>query len=119
MSQQLTPMQSLQEKMQEHIRQKFAEIVPEEVWKGLTDKVISEYTEKELPKLINAEMELLCRVKIKQVFQSDGFKDKWDNDLGMSVTSESLSQVIEKSAPKIMVGIVGQMMQNFVNNNRY
>lgn len=117
MSQAMTPMQSLQEKMQQHIRDKFAELVPEEVWKGLSDKVISDYMTVDLPKLINGELEILCRERIKATLKTPEFSDKWDSNNQLS--SEGMKGLLIQVAPEMFARIFADMAQRIVQQSRY
>jgi len=117
MSKELTPMQSLQEKMQSHIREKFAEIVPEEVWKGLTDKVISEYVENQLPKMVKEEMAAMATAKIKAMLSSPEFEQTWDGFKGYQ--SEGMKKLLIEVAPEMFAQIFKNMAQQIAQNMRY
>jgi hypothetical protein len=116
MGTELTPMQSLQEKMQEHIRQKFAELVPDEIWKGLNEKIIGEFMEKELPEMIKAQLRREVATKLEAYFRSGEFLEKWgDNEY---LASEALSRILVEQAPQLFAAMIGSSLQQVIYNMR-
>lgn len=118
MANELTPMQTLQESLREHTKDKFAELVPPEIWQQLADTTIKELMEKEFPKIVNEEMSKMCRAKITEMLNAPHFTQKW-NSYGGHTASNALQQTLIDKAPELFAALIGSHLQGVIEQIKY
>ena len=123
MNTQVATMASVQEKVKERIQASFMDLIPPEMWEGMVDQHLREFTRDMLPKLVKDEAEKRLREMLKAEFEKPQWREQW---MGSNpVPSEFLADVLKQAAPDLVNALFSrvamdtvQMIRN-MNSNRY
>lgn len=114
-------MATVQEKVKERIRASFLDLIPPELWEGMVQAELHNFTKNELPKIIHEEASLKLREALKTEFKKPEWMGQWDN-FGEK-PSQFAAQVVREAAPELVNAMFGRIAQSIVNDlrngNRY
>lgn len=113
-------MASVQEKVKERIQASFMDLIPPEMWEGMVQQHLNEFTRDMLPRLVKEEAEKRLREMLTVEFQKPEWTEKWGVN-GVEA-SEMLSTVLKEAAPNLVAAMFSQLAANIVmdlRNNRY
>lgn len=116
-------MASVQEKVKERIQASFMDLIPPEMWEGMVDQHLREFTSDMLPKLVKDEAEKRLRELLKAEFSTPKWTDQWmGNEL---MPSEFLANVLKQAAPDLVNALFARVavdavgMIRSMSPNRY
>lgn len=105
---------SFADRVREKINGQIADLITEEEMKKLVDARVGEFLRSELPALVTQCLKERATEVIKAEFAKPEWQPKWDN-FGQYAASEMISEIIEKSAGKILTGMIGSAVSMAVH----
>jgi hypothetical protein len=119
---QIATMATVQEKVKERIQASFMDLIPPELWEGMVEQHLREFTRDVLPKLVKDEAEKRVRGLLAEEFKKPEWQDRWD--FGNHQASDMLTSILKEVAPHLVAAMFGSLAANIVadirnNPNRY
>lgn len=113
----ITPMQSVQDKVRERITAQFMELVPDELLAQLTQSAIDAWVKVELPKLVNEIMREKAGAVVREYFAGPGWQETWNN--GAMQLGPMTADALRAAAPDLVASMFSQVFTNFIQQARY
>ncbi|SRR5258706_9293230 len=98
--------------VKQRIKDILADLIPEDRWQVIVDNTINEFERIDLPKLIKAELTEKYKEIIKEELNKPEWTDRFNN--GHTLGSEMVRKLIEESAPQILSGLFGGVIQQTI-----
>jgi len=118
MSTEITSMASLQDKVKERIKASFLDLIPPEMWEGLVQAQLHEFTKVELPKLVKAEAEARLKVLLGAEFTKSEWQARWVGGSTGELASSMVTNILKEVAPELVSALFGGMAQRVVSDIR-
>jgi hypothetical protein len=115
-NQQIATMARVQEKVKERIQASFMDLIPPELWEGMVQQHLNEFTRDTLPKLVKAEAENRLRELLKAEFSKNEWQSRWMNN--GEQPSEFLTKVLKEVAPDLVNALFGRVAIDVVQQIR-
>lgn len=117
MTNEITTMQTLQEKVSERIRATFIDLIPQAMWDDMVRKAMDQWVRDELPKLVNAEAEKRAKEELVKAFNGAEWQDLWVG--GQAVGSKAVQTIVGENAEAFVAAMFGGIVQRMVTDMRY
>jgi hypothetical protein len=117
MNTEVATMASIQEKVKERIQASFVDLIPQEMWEGMVQQHLKDFTTQVLPKLVKDEAEKRAR----ELLIAELGKPGWVSGLWGPAGPEPsplLLEVIKQAAPDLVAALFGNLVQQMVMNLR-
>lgn len=117
---QIAVMASVQEKVQERIRQQLADLIPEEMWKGLVADATKKFIDQEIPSIVKEELTAAMKRRLSEELNKPEWRDEWlghTQPFGVR-SSEMIKQVIKDCAPELVSALFASISSSLVMNIR-
>ena len=114
MNNQVSIMQSVQEKVRERIQSSFAELIPQEAWDEMIQQEMKSFVEKNVQSLVREAVGAWLREKIREEL----LKPEWGYDSGdwtKPMAGEYLKQVLAELTPQLVESMFRFQLQNAIS----
>ena len=102
----LVSMKTLNERVTEHIKDKFAELIPEEMWKEAVKIQTEQFLRKDLENLIQQLLKEKFTAEVKGLLESSDC-NAWNSE----TPSEFVKELLRQQSASFMENMFGSMVQ--------
>lgn len=120
MSNEVGALQSVQEKVKDRIQATFMDLLPPELFEGMVQQHLNEFTAKTLPELVKTEATLRLKKQIEAEFNKPAWRGVWDNAINAygEGPSAAVTKIVQEAAPLLVAQLFGNMVQRIVMDLR-
>lgn len=110
--------QQFQDRVRDRMKEVIGDLIPDDAWKSMVDKTISDFIRDDLPKLVKAEMTAQMQTAIRKELDGSEWLTQWSG--GNHLASPMMAEVLKQTAPEMVAALFGSIAQNamlMVRNN--
>jgi hypothetical protein len=105
-----TPLQTFEANVKAKLKESIADLIPQDKLDEMIKASIAEFTTKDLPALIKAELTTQYKAAFAEEFAKPEWRHKWNGV--MPEASPALQQMLIDAAPLVLANMIGGAMQS-------
>lgn len=110
---QLAPMASIQERVKERIQATFVDLIPQEMWEGMVQQHLDEFTNVTLPVLVRKAAEERAAGMLREILSKPEWSSHIYDQMGPK-PSEMVLEIVKQAAPDLVASLFGRIVQTTV-----
>lgn len=109
-----TSLTSFEDGVKAKLKESIADLIPQDRLDRIVRATIEEFTTKDLPNLVKAELQAMYKAKIAEEFAKPEWQAKWLN--ASQLSSEAVKQLLIEAAPLMLANMMTGAAQSVVYN---
>lgn len=106
-------MASIQEKVKERIQATFVDLIPQEMWEGMVQQHLDEFTKVTLPTLVRKAAEERAAGMLREILAKPEWSSHIYDQMGQK-PSEMVLEIVKQAAPDLVASLFGRIVQTTV-----